>query len=172
MFNIKQNFSLANLGRQFYEEKGQNCTTNICWETSHYCHISFGKNNLSYSLTLLLNYSLIYLLTYIFTYLLTCLLTYLLTPWRSLSSEAKRFSASQEIPHILWTSRVHYRVYKSPPPVPILSQINSVHAPPSHFLKIHLPCTKSHFPFPLLGSHQRISLGPRHMHPFVNKTRF
>ena len=68
------------------------------------------------------------------------LLTYLLTysMQQSPSWEANRFSASQEIPCNLLDPKVYYRVYKRPPPVPILSQINPAHALPSHILKIPL----------------------------------
>jgi hypothetical protein len=49
---------------------------------------------------------------------------------QSPSWEANRFLASQEILHILWNPKLHYRMYKSPPPAPNLSQINLVHHPP------------------------------------------
>jgi hypothetical protein len=48
---------------------------------------------------------------------------------QSSSSEANLFSASQEIPHILWNQKVHYRIHKCQSPVTILSQIDPVHTP-------------------------------------------
>jgi len=48
------------------------------------------------------------------------------------SWENNRFSAIQEL------TRIHYCTYKCPLPAPILSQFDPVHAPKSHFLKIHL----------------------------------
>ena len=65
--------------------------------------------------------------------------TYLLTPQsRVLLEKLTGFAANQEISHILWNPKVHYRTHKSLPPVPILSQPHPVSTTPSHFLKIHL----------------------------------
>jgi hypothetical protein len=56
---------------------------------------------------------------------LSIILSYLLTPWsRFLLEKLTGFAAGQEIPHILLNPKVHYRIHKCPPPVPILSQID------------------------------------------------
>jgi len=49
------------------------------------------------------------------------------------SWKANRYSTRQEIPRILFNLKVRYRTYKRPPPIPILRQINSLHASPFHF---------------------------------------
>jgi hypothetical protein len=56
--------------------------------------------------------------------------TYLLM--LSPSLEAANFAAIQELPSILWNPKVHHHIHKSPPLVPVLSQINPVYTIPSY----------------------------------------
>ena len=65
--------------------------------------------------------------TVVFTLAPPYLLTY--SKEQNRSWEANRFSASQEIPRILWKPKVHYRIHKCLPPVTILNQLDPVHTP-------------------------------------------
>jgi hypothetical protein len=61
---------------------------------------------------------------------------------------ANWFSASQEIPCILWNPKVYYLVQKDRPPLDIMSLINPVHASLSYFFQTHL----------IISSHLRLDL--------------
>ena len=79
---------------------------------------------------------------------------------QSPSREVNQFSASQEIPRILWNPKDYYRIYKCPRPVPILSQINqSIPAHPTTLRSILL-----------LSSHLRLDL-PSGLFPSSFPTR-
>jgi len=68
-----------------------------------------------------------YLLTYILIYL------HIYIVEQSCAWKSNQFSPSQ-IPYIVWNPKVCYHIYESPPPVPLLSQINQVLAPTSCFV--------------------------------------
>jgi len=77
---------------------------------------------------------------------------------QSPSWAANRSLASQEIPRILWSQKVHYRIQKLLLPVPTLSHIKLAHAFTFHFLKI-----ENSIIFP--DNPRSLSLTPPYQHP-------
>jgi hypothetical protein len=84
--------------------------------------------------------SLCFLKPHVLTYLLTGL---------SPSSEAANCAATQELPSLLLNPKVHYHVHKSPPLVPILTQIEPVHTIPFSLRSILLMSTHLRLGLPI-----------------------
>jgi hypothetical protein len=93
-----------------------------------------------------------------------CSLAYVHHIWRDItismelypSWEAASCAATQELLSILWKPKFHYRVHKSPAPIPVLSQISPIHTTPFYLSKIHL----SIIPTPTFWSRKRGSVHP------------
>jgi hypothetical protein len=65
---------------------------------------------------------------------------------QSPSREADSRSASQEIQHLLWNQKVHYRFHKSPPFYRLLCQMNAIHTIQPYFPKIYfVTCSFLHW---------------------------
>jgi hypothetical protein len=94
---------------------------------------------------------------------------------QSLSWEANSHSSSQEIPHLLCNPKVHYRVHKGSPLVPVLSQM--IQSTPSHRislksililpfrLRLGFPSDIFHLDFPTKFLHEFLIAGMRATYP-------
>jgi hypothetical protein len=86
--------------------------------------------------------------------LLTYLLTHSLTPWcRILFEKPIVTQLFKKYPAFLWNPKVHYRVHKSPPLDPILSQLNPVRPIDTYSLRSIL----------MSSSHLRLGLPSGHL---------
>jgi hypothetical protein len=66
-------------------------------------------------------------------------MSYTLHPWsKSPPLEANSSAASQEILHLLWHTKIHYRVHNRLPLVPIVTQIPPVHTFTPYFTRLTL----------------------------------
>jgi hypothetical protein len=82
------------------------------------------------------------------------------------SWEAANCAATQEIPSILWDTKVHYRVHKSPTLVPFLNQTNPIYMIPYYLSRIHFnivhPSTSSSSQW-MHGGYRRLMKKRRHL---------
>ena len=86
-------------------------------------------------------------------------LTLLIPLSRVLLEKLTGSAASQEMPRTLWNPKVHHRIHKYPPSVPILSQLHPVSTPPTSRRSILI-----------LSSHLRLGL-PNGLFPSGFPTR-
>jgi hypothetical protein len=91
------------------------------------------------------------------------LLTYLLIPWCKKLFE--KLIVTQLVKNILlslWNPKVHHRIHKSPPPEPILSQLNPVRPIDSYLPKVQLNVIFSPTP---RSSQWSLAFGPPNRKP-------
>jgi hypothetical protein len=88
------------------------------------------------------------------------------------SRETANCAATQELPSILWNPKVHYRVHKSTPLVPILSQINPVHTTPFYLSMIYFNIVNLGLPSGLFPSGFPINILYAFLHTYYNQNTF